>query len=937
MPVVPRVQDAPIFVELEAPHPILHMEDASQNELPVEPSVPTAPGTLPRFSHTPPSTVRGRARWPISLESQAIPMDQRPCLQDILIWVQPYLETWERQKLRCTAVEHSLGPDYGPLWFYRPWSPNRRRRWGFGIPSTTRTVVNDTPPPHIGIHFAWRYLTPSERYITTQTCSQWFLYHRLRVKAVSLPIANLRLKRPPPTKPTRLPADRALQYSCAMLRFSFYYGDFIRWMGGEYTNRHRDWDATFDTIERRRERPPTQGLPPVDLPRGKAIFTQGVPLQGHFTCPQADIAKRNRYNNHPAISENYAAVEAKFAKEEQKSFHVHMQRFLVYFIVGLLLNPLQWEWDKGKGRICVDGTGGPDGPDTAGSCNTHIPKPSVDNPDECPPVYYSTALMRFLVAIWRYRITHPDSDLLLHADDLDSAFRRILYSPEMAILFAYVFGEYLIIPVGQVFGSRSAPSFFSLESDIRADLATTGTLVEHYPIEQLAAEITLPPPPEVGTLSPAIADAMHGPLTIDEQACFHNASFVDDNGICATRENIVHALHQSLVAAFILFGWPHQDRRSSCMAADKWEIIASHVVLFLGYYINSRTLMVTWPLYKRVALHADIQLALQAPNQVPPKVAASIMGKVRAAGEIAPWGPYISFSLATAIKNASRRAFHPTRRWWTKGRITFTQEVINDLLLLCESLNLPEFSPVWSCNIGLLISRIATHKFLSDASYEGLGGWSPDFQVQWRLTRADLLEMGFNLKVVNAVSGEPNADELGLHINPLEFIAVIINLWLFLCLIKTQKRCPTGYILDLLSDNTSALSWMHFTATTRNPLLQPLARFASALLIQARSYLTRVQPCHIPGVINDEADALSRYQNGRLKSFEDVITRCSLLRTCRICLLPRRLLSVLADLSSSRPIVGTYASLTTSLLTHEVSFLPDGCNLRDIQSSLLQR
>ncbi len=66
---------------------------------------------------------------------------------------------------------------------------------------------------------------------------------------------------------------------------------------------------------------------------------------------------------------------------------------------------------------------------------------------------------------------------------------------------------------------------------------------------------------------------------------------------------------------------------------------------------------------------------------------------------------------------------------------------------------------------------------------------------------------------------------------------------------------------------------MHFTATTKNPLLQPLARFASALLIQARSYLTRVQPCHIPGVINDEADALSRYQNGRLKSFEDVITR----------------------------------------------------------------
>jgi hypothetical protein len=50
-------------------------------------------------------------------------------------------------------------------------------------------------------------------------------------------------------------------------------------------------------------------------------------------------------------------------------------------------------------------------------------------------------------------------------------------------------------------------------------------------------------------------------------------------------------------------------------------------------------------------------------------------------------------------------------------------------------------------------------RFLSDASYEGLGGWLPEFQVQWWLTREDLLELGFNLKVVNAVSGEPTPDE----------------------------------------------------------------------------------------------------------------------------------------------------------------------------------
>ena len=46
-----------------------------------------------------------------------------------------------------------------------------------------------------------------------------------------------------------------------------------------------------------------------------------------------------------------------------------------------------------------------------------------------------------------------------HADDIEAAFRRILYHPDVAVLFAYVYSEYLIVPVGQVFGSRNAPSF----------------------------------------------------------------------------------------------------------------------------------------------------------------------------------------------------------------------------------------------------------------------------------------------------------------------------------------------------------------------------------------------------------------------------------------------------------------------------------------------
>jgi hypothetical protein len=889
---------------------------------------------LPRFSHLPPATITGCDRWPASLEAQAFPPDATPTLYDVMIWTVPYLETDDIKRLKRVGKPYQHGPGFGPLWFTRPWSPNRRRRWGFGIPSSDRTVVNDKPPVHLAIHFVWTFLSPHDRVKMTKLSAPWFLYQKLRAKAISAPISQLLQSRPSPQKPKKLSMDRAILYACALLRFHFYYGDFVRWLGGEYTNRHRDWDETFDTIQAMRERKPPATDPVADLPRGKRIFTQGVPLKGDFQCPVDEIPIRDKYDNHPAIKKNYAAVEEKFAKEEQKSFHIHFPRFLIYFIVGLLLNPLQWEFDKGKGRICVDCTNGADGPDNEGSANTHIPKPSPKNPDECPPVFYASALMRFFILIWRLRITFPETDILLHADDLDSAFRRILYSPEMAILFAYIFGQYLIIPVGQVFGSRSAPSFFSLTSDIRADLATTGSLVENFDLHPQARDIEIPSPPDPTELSPAIADEQNPPLNAEEQQNYHNATFVDDNGVCAVRDRIVSALHQSLVAAFILFGWPWQDRRSSCMAEDKWANTASYVVLFLGFYINSRSMTVTWPLYKRQALYDDIQVALASPRKVTPRMTASIIGKVRSAGEIAPWGPYISFSVADTLKNATRQSFSPVRSWWSRGKVRFSKNVQADLRFLSEQLVLPEFSPVWSCYIGLLVPRTATHSLISDASYEGLGGWSPRFEVQWRLTKEDLLELGFHIKIVEALTGEPTPDQVGLHINPLEFIATIINLWLLLILVKSLPACATGYIVDILSDNTSALSWLKLTATTKDSRLQPLARFASALLIQARRQLVRVQPCHIKGDLNIEADALSRFQNGRLRSFADVIKRCSRLATCRICLLPRRLLLTIADLCSSRPIEGTFDEITTNLLTHELDFLPSGSNLSVIRSSL---
>jgi hypothetical protein len=85
-------------------------------------------------------------------------------------------------------------------------------------------------------------------------------------------------------------------------------------------------------------------------------------------------------------------------------------------------------------------------------------------------------------------------------------------------------------------------------------------------------------------------------------------------------------------------------------------------MLFLGYLINSHTLMVTWPSYKREALLDEIMDALTARSQcITPKLAASILGKIWSVYDVAPWGPYISFSLSEALKKATRAAFSKKR------------------------------------------------------------------------------------------------------------------------------------------------------------------------------------------------------------------------------------------------------------------------------------
>jgi hypothetical protein len=205
----------------------------------------------------------------------------------------------------------------------------------------------------------------------------------------------------------------------------------------------------------------------------------------------------------------------------------------------------------------------------------------------------------------------------------------------------------------------------------------------------------------------------------------------------------------------------------------------------------------------------------------------------------------------------------------------------------------------------------------------------------WHVTRDALFDFGFPMREIDRAGEPANIAATGLHINPLEFIAVIIvNLWLALKLIATCPALATGYIVNLLSDNTSAIAWIKVAGKAQDPGTRRLARLASALIIHACALTTLFQTNHIPGVENDEADCLSRLVRGSVPSWDFVTDLWPRLATCRICLLPPELLSTLASTLLSPLIEGTYEQTTTRLLTLELVILPDGLRPPTLQSTL---
>jgi hypothetical protein len=91
-----------------------------------------------------------------------------------------------------------------------------------------------------------------------------------------------------------------------------------------------------------------------------------------------------------------------------------------------------------------------------------------------------------------------------------------------------------------------------------------------------------------------VPDLLHPPLPVFFDHGSHHVMYMDDKIMAAERDEILAVIHVSVLSAYVLYGFPDDDRRGTLLAEDKYEPFAHYHQEHLGLDINTRTVMVIW-------------------------------------------------------------------------------------------------------------------------------------------------------------------------------------------------------------------------------------------------------------------------------------------------------------------------------------------------------
>jgi hypothetical protein len=220
----------------------------------------------------------------------------------------------------------------------------------------------------------------------------------------------------------------------------------IQFLGNNYTGAYRDIPLIANSL-------PTHGIAESLISHYSQAMIMGCPNHLNVSTSRGNALSYWRKGNHPSIRAKINQVMATMNKEERNNYVIHIPHWLWRFEPHCFITPQHIiEKPSKKDRQIFDASPKYDWdsvPINAMTATLYGSKLKCEFGLVCDGI---------LVRAYNLRISHPDDNIIIHANDVKSCFRQIKHHPNVAGTFMYILANYLFFKVGLTFGADFSPA-----------------------------------------------------------------------------------------------------------------------------------------------------------------------------------------------------------------------------------------------------------------------------------------------------------------------------------------------------------------------------------------------------------------------------------------------------------------------------------------------
>jgi hypothetical protein len=466
---------------------------------------------------------------------------------------------------------------------------------------------------------------------------------------------------------------------------------------------------------------------------------------------------------------------------------------------------------------------------------SHCSANSRTKEEELETVKYGFCHRRVTHSIVSLRERHPNDKILLCKGDFKSAYRR-KHSAWDAVLLSltsivHLGFQFLLASLRLTFGGTFCVSQWCLTSETITDLANALLRCREWDHNKVFSRWQhMVPDPIRLPLNIPLASARAMFVSVPDEVWGKIDCFIDDlPGVALdTPENVIR-LPGAILLAIELFTRQYTNfplPRDEMISITKLvaELGMSEQKIILGWLYDSRRLQISLPSEKYLAWSNQLKdlLKRKRSNHIELK---TLVGRLDHAAGVLPLARHFMERIRFATKSTADRPNMP---------YTLNKTVLADLDLMLAVLERAHKG----INMNLLTYRVPNTQSKVDACPHGLGGYSKAGRA-WRFI------------IPHHLLGRA-------HINLLEFLAILVSVWLD---IVEGSAKPLDCIL-VMGDSTTAVGWLHKTRIMRKDMQvddfqaqTKVARKLATLIIENNMCLYSQW---LPGEKNVIADSLSR-------------------------------------------------------------------------------